>query len=52
MFYKKEVSESEPMLSKNNESDSEDVLLVMENKQKPSKPTESDEETILISSKP
>ena len=52
MFYKKEVSESEPMLSKNNESDSEDALLVMDSKQKPIKPTDSDEETMLNSSKP
>jgi hypothetical protein len=52
MFYKKEVSESEPMLSKNNESELEDVVLVMENKQKQSKLMDSDKETMLISSKP
>ena len=40
------------MLSNNNESDLDDVVLEVKVKQKPSKPNDSDEETIVISSKP
>jgi hypothetical protein len=50
MFYKKE--ESEPVLSNNNESDLDDVVLEVNAKQKPDKPMDSDEETMVISSKP
>jgi hypothetical protein len=49
MFYNKEES---AVLSNNNESDFEDVVQEVSLKQKAKKPVESDEETLIISSKP
>jgi hypothetical protein len=49
MFYNKEES---AVLSNNNESDFEDVVQEVSLKQKAKKPVESDDETLIISSKP
>lgn len=50
MFYKRQ--ETDHVLSNNNESDLDDVVLEVNVKQKPSKPMESDEETMELKTKP